>query len=388
MRRSFRRIRKMVGIGARRCYDALSGMGKGVCIFLALSAVFVLTGIILIISIPRKREKEAQVYAEMLAAMTTAVPSPEATAEPTPTPEPAELSWVKRGQEGDEVEELQKRLMKLGYLDIDEPTSKFGAATQTAVKLFQRQHGLQQDGIVGEETKTILFSSEAQHYVMREGEEGDDILAFQHQLKDLGYLSSKQITGYFGTDTVEAVKYFQRRNHLKEDGKAGEKTIEVINSPDARVTYVREQEIIKEKKKAAAKARKSSAEGRIDTMISVALKQVGKRYSLGKNGPDLFDCSGLAYYCLQAVNVYCRRLSAAGFSQMTSWTKINSMGSIKKGDLLFYKSDDSSSVGHVAIYIGGGMMVDASSSNGKVMKRSCTGTWCRRNFVFARRPIT
>jgi cell wall-associated NlpC family hydrolase len=123
-------------------------------------------------------------------------------------------------------------------------------------------------------------------------------------------------------------------------------------------------------------------------MISVALKQVGKRYSLGKNGPDLFDCSGLAYYCLQAVNVYCRRLSAAGFSQMTSWTKINSMGSIKKGDLLFYKSDDSSSVGHVAIYIGGGMMVDASSSNGKVMKRSCTGTWCRRNFVFARRPIT
>ena len=42
---------------------------------------------------------------------------------------------------------------------------------------------------------------------------------------------------------------------------------------------------------------------------------------------------------------------------------------VKKGDLLFFKSDGSSSVGHVGIYIGSGEMVDASSANGEVVRR-------------------
>ena len=38
-----------------------------------------------------------------------------------------------------------------------------------------------------------------------------------------------------------------------------------------------------------------------------------------------------------------------------------------------------------SIYIGGGTMIDASSSNGKVVKRSCTTAYWTRNFVCARR---
>jgi cell wall-associated NlpC family hydrolase len=41
----------------------------------------------------------------------------------------------------------------------------------------------------------------------------------------------------------------------------------------------------------------------------------------------------------------------------------------------------------VAIYIGGGTMIDASSSNGKIVKRSCTGSWSRRNFICGRRVL-
>ena len=264
---------------------------------------------------------------------------------------------------------LQKRLMELGYLAIDEPTSYFGHATKEAVKLFQRQHELQQDGICGAETMAMINAEEAKPYVMYEGAEGDDIESFQEQLVELGYLDSNQVTGYYGTDTVEAVKKFQNRNHLTKDGKAGEKTLEAVNSPDARVSYTKEQEIIAEKKKQAALARASSAEGRIDKLISAAKKQLGDSYILGKSGPDSFDCSGLVVYCLRQANVYTRRLNAAGLSKTTSWTKISDLDDVQRGDLLFFKSDDSSTIGHVGIYIGGGEMIDASSANGKVVRR-------------------
>ena len=140
--------------------------------------------------------------------------------------------------------------MELGYMAADEPTEYFGPATQTAVELFQRQHTLQQDGIVGNITYDLLMSKEAKPYVMYEGAEGKDIRAFQEMLYDLGYLERNQITGYYGTNTVAAVQAFQKRNGLAQDGKAGEMTIAEINSSDARPSAEREKEIAEEKKKA------------------------------------------------------------------------------------------------------------------------------------------
>ncbi len=361
-------------------------MSKPMRIFLASATGFVLLCIIVIFSVSGARQKRAEAISAELA-LSTPVPTIEATATPEPTPSPTPEIRIEKGAEGEDVMALQKRLMELGYLAIDEPTSYFGAATKAALKLFQRQHDLQQDGICGNETIAQIYSDDAKPYVMLEGEEGDDIESFQEQLVELGYLESNQVTGYYGTDTVDAVKEFQRRNYLTKDGKAGEKTLEAINSPDARVSYVKEQEIIAEKKKQAALARASSAEGRIDKMISIAKKQLGDTYILGKSGPDSFDCSGLVYYCLRQVNVYTRRLNAAGLSRTTSWTKITSLSDVKKGDLLFFKSDDSSTIGHVGIYIGGGEMIDASSANGKVVRRSAKSSYWRRNFVVARRPI-
>jgi len=85
--------------------------------------------------------------------------------------------------------------------------------------------------------------------------------------------------------------------------------------------------------------------------------------------------------------VYTRRLNAAGLSKTSSWKKITDLSDVQRGDLLFFKSDDSNSIGHVGIYIGGGEMIDASSANGKVVRRSAKTSYWRRNFVVARRPI-
>lgn len=385
----FRSVKRALKRGLRSFF----ALGKPVCLFIVFAGAFVLIGTVVLITLPGgKRERELE-FAALSASIVT--PSPVPTATPVPedwvdpsiaTPDPSE-SWIARGQHSEDVIRLQSRLMELGYLDIDEPTDYFGKNTQYAVKLFQRQSGLQEDGIVGEQTLAQIESKEALKYVMKEGMEGDDITAFQRQLEELGYLERKQITGYYGTDTVNAVTKFQHRNHLSEDGKAGELTMEAINSPDARVSYTKEKAIEEAKKKAEKAAKKAKPSSRIDQLISVASKQIGKPYVLGAEGPSSFDCSGLVYYCLRSVNVYTRRLNAAGLSRTSSWKKIESMSSMKRGDLIFFKSDDSSRVGHVGIYIGSGMMIDASSANGKIMKRSCTSSWSKRNFVCARRPI-
>lgn len=370
----------------QRVFHHFFNLEKPLRIFLSGAGAFVIICLIVIIAVSGTRNKRAEALAAELA-MATPIPTIATSETPEPTPSPTPEVRIEKGAEGEDVMALQKRLMDLNYLAIDEPTSYFGHATKEAVKLFQRQHELQQDGICGAETIQLIYSEEAKPYVMYEGAEGDDIESFQEQLVELGYLESNQVTGYYGTDTVEAVIKFQNRNHLSKDGKAGEKTLEAINSPDARVSYTKEQEIIAEKKKQAALARASSSEGRIDKLISAAKKQLGDPYILGKSGPDSFDCSGLVVYCLRQANVYTRRLNAAGLSKTTSWTKVSDLDNVQRGDLLFFKSEDGSTIGHVGIYIGGGEMIDASSANGKVVRRGAKTSYWRKTFVVARRPI-
>lgn len=64
---------------------------------------------------------------------------------------------LRNGSEGDDVRELQRALIELGYscgswgVDGD-----FGDATELAVKAFQARHGLEEDGIVGPLTVAAL----------------------------------------------------------------------------------------------------------------------------------------------------------------------------------------------------------------------------------------
>ena len=78
-------------------------------------------------------------------------------------------------------------------------------------------------------------------------------------------------------------------------------------------------------------------------------------------------------------------MDAANFSRVSRWKNITKLSDLQKGDILFFKSDKSDRISHCGIYIGGGMMIDASSSNGKVVKRALSNYW-KTNFVNARRP--
>ena len=73
-----------------------------------------------------------------------------------PTPEPV----LRTGSRGEDVKTLQGRLHDLGYY-TDEIDGQFGAATKAAVIEFQKANGLDADGMVGSETKALLYSVEA-----------------------------------------------------------------------------------------------------------------------------------------------------------------------------------------------------------------------------------
>ena len=76
---------------------------------------------------------------------------------------PTAAPVLRSGSQGDEVVALQERLKELGYLS-GEADGQFGPATKEAVQRFQSQHGLSADGIVGEETREILYSDSAEPY--------------------------------------------------------------------------------------------------------------------------------------------------------------------------------------------------------------------------------
>ena len=98
----------------------------------------------------------------------TATPNPQAIATPTPrieitpTPapqQPAETSYrtLRKSDQGAEVMMLQQALVELGYLS-GATDGIYGTGTMTAVKNFQKDHELDDDGIAGQQTQSLLYS--------------------------------------------------------------------------------------------------------------------------------------------------------------------------------------------------------------------------------------
>lgn len=69
--------------------------------------------------------------------------------------------------------------------------------------------------------------------VLRNGDEGDDVVYVQRRLKELGYLSGSA-DGVFGNATEKALKEFQAANGLSADGVVGDKTMAKLKSSSAK----------------------------------------------------------------------------------------------------------------------------------------------------------
>jgi len=88
-------------------------------------------------------------------------------------------------------------------------------------------------------------------------------------------------------------------------------------------------------------------------VIQAALSRIGSPYSWGGSGPNAFDCSGLVMWSFQQAGIALPHSSQA----LAQGGQPVAQDQMQPGDLVTYYSDAS----HVAIYIGDGMMVHAST---------------------------
>ena len=290
------------------------------------------------------------------------------------------------GEKSDDVLKYQKRLYNLAYLTT-EPDGTFGRDTLAAVKLFQELNGLIPDGHIGPQTKEALMSSDAQANALMIGMSGETVKSVQKLLKSLNYLDSAD--GYFGSGTEAAVRAFQKRNGLTVDGKVGRQTLSVLRSGSAKAAASDTPAATAGPSSTPRPSSTSNPSGSVssgasaDKFVEIALSKLGCPYRTGAKGPSKFDCSGFVYWCLNQAGVKQSYMTSKAWRSVTKYKKISSMSDIRKGDVIVFRM--SSSKGHVGIAINDSTMVDASSGQGEVVRRSFKTDYWRKYFYCAYR---
>jgi cell wall-associated NlpC family hydrolase len=110
--------------------------------------------------------------------------------------------------------------------------------------------------------------------------------------------------------------------------------------------------------------------------IAFARAQLGEPYVWGGSGPSSWDCSGLTMRAWQSAGVSLPHYSVA---QYYATTPISS-GSLRPGDLVFWGTSSSpSSIHHVAMYLGDGLIIHAPRT-GRPVSIDSMYYWVPPNF--------
>ena len=115
-------------------------------------------------------------------------------------------------------------------------------------------------------------------------------------------------------------------------------------------------------------------------VVSYALAQVGKPYSFAAQPPNSWDCTKLTAAAWAQVGV---RLTPYSYVQAQEVRRI-SPDELQPGDLLFFFENGAH---HASMYIGGGMIVEASSPSTGVRVTTVWNSWNVSHFSWAGRPF-
>ena len=180
---------------------------------------------------------------------------------------------LQKGASGSSVVTLQKRLIALGYdVGSDGADGDYGDNTVKAVTNFQKDHGLEVDGVAGPNTWTELnaLSGGNNSSLLRVGSKGDEVKRLQSKLIMLGYsVGSDGADGDYGDNTYNAVVQFQEDCGLEVDGIVGPQTWAMINNVNAGI---------------GSELLKLGSSG--DTVKSVQKKLISLGYDCGPDGAD------------------------------------------------------------------------------------------------------
>lgn len=140
---------------------------------------------------------------------------------------------IRTGDRGAAVEDVQRRLVALGVdLGISGVDGVFWGATCAAVRTFQSEHGLDEDGEVGPLTWAALVDAtftlgDRLLYLRYPYLHGEDVRTLQSALNALGFATG-DADGIFGSFTERAVHDFQSNTAIVADGVVGPETVRAL----------------------------------------------------------------------------------------------------------------------------------------------------------------
>ena len=168
---------------------------------------------------------------------------------------------LRRNDRGEEVRLLNSELICYGVMK-GRPGDTFTRNTENAVKKLQKAEGLEADGVAWPQTRAFLghqfgewetvaemgdfsaglrqrtcsrckYTEKNEEYpspMYQQGDKGDGVAALQQALTDAGYKPGP-VDGSFGKKTKSAVKAFQKKNKLKQDGIAWPGVLKMLGVP-------------------------------------------------------------------------------------------------------------------------------------------------------------
>ncbi len=116
-------------------------------------------------------------------------------------------------------------------------------------------------------------------------------------------------------------------------------------------------------------------------IISVAKSLLDCKYEYGAAGPKKFDCSGFTQYVYKQCGISIPRTSADQYRSRTHVKKSD----LRAGDLVFFDTNDSGGVSHVAIYLEDGRIIHSANSKDDVCIDTMSSGYYKKRYLGAGR---
>jgi cell wall-associated NlpC family hydrolase len=133
--------------------------------------------------------------------------------------------------------------------------------------------------------------------------------------------------------------------------------------------------------------RSPNATAAASRVLGTADRYVGVPYVWGGNTPNGFDCSGFTKYVFAKNGVSLPR-TAREQARVGDGVSLD-FGAMRAGDILLF-AEPGEAISHVAIYVGSGRIIHASSAAGEVSYLdldASRGAWYVQNLVAVRRLL-
>jgi N-acetylmuramoyl-L-alanine amidase len=140
---------------------------------------------------------------------------------------------LRRGQRGEPIRDLQRRLGAAGYSPDGAEAGSFRASTEDALRRFQEARGLHASGVCDEQTWLAIVEAgwklgDRLLVLTAPQLRGDDVEDLQRALNHVGFDCGRP-DGILGPATIRALADFQRNCGLNTDGICGRKTVHMLD---------------------------------------------------------------------------------------------------------------------------------------------------------------